>query len=101
MDIQDLQSKIKPTTTIYMSWFLFGSHYASLGKWGTQIIFWMTLGGLGVWAATDLIYMNEIITKHRESVFRQIEELERLENAKTAVKNKINPGKKYRLAMAG
>jgi hypothetical protein len=99
MDMQDLRRKIKPSTSVYMSWFLFGSHYAHMGKWGTQILFWLTLGGLGIWAVNDLINMNEIITRHRESVFRQIEAIEKLD--KTPVQRTIKRVPKVRLAIAG
>jgi hypothetical protein len=42
----------------YLFWFLLGAHYAYLGKWGTQFLFWITLGGLGVWAIIDLFTLG-------------------------------------------
>ena len=101
MDIQKLRSKIRPTTTVYLSWLLFGSHYACMGKWGTQILFWLTLGGLGIWAVIDLLTMTEKIIRHRESVFRKIEELETKEKIKIPVQIKFEPVPKFKLAMVG
>jgi len=101
MDIQELRSKIKPTTAIFMTWFLFGSHYAYLGKWGTQILFWLTLGGLGIWAAYDLINMTEIITRHRESIFQKIEEIEMKNKIKIPAQSKLQPAPRYRYKMVG
>tara|TARA_R110002167_G_scaffold220263_2_gene424869 strand:- start:815 stop:1009 length:195 start_codon:yes stop_codon:yes gene_type:complete len=50
-----LQSQIKSTGTAYLLFlFLFGTHYAYLGKWGLQFLFWFTFGGLGFWAFIDL-----------------------------------------------
>tara|TARA_B110000305_G_C19152783_1_gene498868 strand:- start:3 stop:233 length:231 start_codon:yes stop_codon:yes gene_type:complete len=42
----------------YLFWFLLGAHYAYLGKWGTQFLYWITLGGLGVWALIDLFTLG-------------------------------------------
>lgn len=46
--------KNKSTGTAYLLWFLFGLHYAYLNKWGWQILYWLTLGGFGVWAFFDI-----------------------------------------------
>jgi hypothetical protein len=37
------QYKIKSKKKAYRMWFLFGSHYAYLGKWLSQILLWLTL----------------------------------------------------------
>jgi len=101
MDKNDLQSKIKPIVTVYLFWFLFGSHYGYLGRWNIQILFWITLGGLGIWAINDLLTMPDKIVKHRESIFRQIEEIESKERFEKLTHKKFNPALKYNLAMVG
>jgi hypothetical protein len=101
MDRNDLQSKIKPTMTVYLYWFLFGSHYGYLGRWNIQILFWITFGGLGVWAIIDLFTMSDLIVKHRESIFQQIEEIERKEKFEKLTHKKYNHAPKYKLAMVG
>jgi len=42
----------------YLLWFFFGLHYAYLGKWGIQFLFWITVGGLGVWWFIDLFTLG-------------------------------------------
>ena len=39
----------------YLFWFFLGVHYAYLGKWGTQLLYWFTLG---IWALIDLFTLG-------------------------------------------
>lgn len=68
-----LQSKIKKTSTAYLFMFFLGAHYAYLGKWGLQILYWFTLGGLGVWSLIDLFTMNSKIEEYNAPIFEQLE----------------------------
>jgi|AntRauTorckE6833_2_1112554.scaffolds.fasta_scaffold88435_2 TM2 domain-containing membrane protein YozV len=72
-----LQSKVKSTGTAYLFWFLLGAHYAYLGKWGIQILYWITLGGLGIWALIDLFTMSGKVNKYNAEIFQQIEAIEK------------------------
>jgi len=72
-----LQSKVKSTGTAYLFWFFLGAHYAYLGKWGIQILYWITLGGVGIWALIDLFTMSEKVDRHNATIFQQIEEIEK------------------------
>ena len=75
-----LQSQIKSTGTAYLFYFLlFGTHYAYLGKWGLQILFWFTLGGLGFWSLIDLFTMSDKVDKHNLPIFKKIEEIKNKE----------------------
>ena len=74
-----LQSKVKSTGTAYLLWFFFGAHYAYLGRWGIQILFWVTLGGLGIWAFIDLFTMSGKVNRRNAKLFQQIEEIEKKE----------------------
>lgn len=38
--------------------FLFGAHYLYIGKPGLQLLFWITMGGLGIWWLIDLFNME-------------------------------------------
>ncbi|WP_372648263.1 TM2 domain-containing protein [Draconibacterium sp.] len=73
------QAKIKSTGTAYLFWFLLGAHYLYLGKFGLQILFWITLGGLGFWALIDLFAMSDKVEKYNQPIFNKIEELEKKE----------------------
>lgn len=57
----------------------FGFHYGYLGKWGIQILYWITLGGIGIWAIIDLFTMSSKIDRHNAPLFHQIEEIEKRE----------------------
>ncbi|WP_147677303.1 TM2 domain-containing protein [Algibacter pacificus] len=78
-----LQSKIKSTGVAYLLYFLlFGTHYAYLGKWGLQILFWITLGGLGIWALIDLFTIPGKVARYNANIFKQIEAIEKKERDK-------------------
>ena len=74
-----LQSKFKSTGTAYLFYFLLGMHYAYLGKWGLQILFWVTLGGFFIWALIDLFTIPGKVNKYNLEISRQLEEIERKE----------------------
>lgn len=72
-----LESKIKSTNIAYLFWFILGSHYAYLGKWGLQFLFWLTLGGFGIWALLDFITMSNKVDRANAAIFEAIENRER------------------------
>ena len=72
-----LQTKLKSTGTAYLFWFLLGAHYAYLGKWGVQILYWITLGGLGLWALIDLFTMSGKVDNFNMPILHEIEKKER------------------------
>lgn len=75
-----LQSQIKSTGTAYLFFlFLFGTHYAYLGKWGIQFLFWFTAGGLGIWALIDLFTHSGKVEKHNAEIYLKIEKIEKRE----------------------
>lgn len=80
MNKHQLQSQIKSTGTAYLFFlFLFGTHYAYLGKWGTQFLFWFTAGGLGIWALIDLFTISGKVERHNAEIFQQIDKIEKRE----------------------
>jgi len=48
--------------------FLLGAHYAYLNKWGTQILFWITAGGFGIWALIDLFSIGSKVDTYNTNV---------------------------------
>jgi len=80
MNKHQLQSQTKSTGTAYLFFlFLFGTHYAYLGKWGLQFLFWITAGGLGIWALIDLFTISGKVERHNAGIFEQIEKIEKRE----------------------
>lgn len=74
-----LQSKIKSIGIAYLFWFILGAHYAYLGKWGIQILYWITLGGFGIWALIDLFTIPGKVNNYNTDIFQQIEAIEKKE----------------------
>jgi hypothetical protein len=101
MNTNNLQTKIKPIQTVYLYWLLFGVHYVYFGKWGTQLLYWFSAGGLGIRMIIDFVRMPEMIVAHRESVFRKMEELENAGRHKKNNQIWLKPVQKYKLAMVG
>ena len=71
------QAKIKSTGVAYLFWFVLGAHYAYLGKWGLQILYWITLGGFGIWAIIDLFIMSSKVEKVNMPIFNEIDKIEK------------------------
>lgn len=82
-----LMSKMKSTGTAYLCWFFLGCHYAYLGKWGLQILYWLTLGGLGIWALVDLFLIPSKVAKHNLIISEQIADLEKKEKEESHARN--------------
>lgn len=76
-----LQSKIKSTGTAYLFFLFLGAHYAYLGKWGMQFLYWITLGGFLVWMIIDLFTLPSKVANHNAEIFRKIEAIEKKEKA--------------------
>jgi hypothetical protein len=75
-----LQANIKSTGTAYLlAFFLCGSHYAYLERWGVQFLYWITLGGLGFWALADLFLIPGYVSKHNAWIYQKLGEIEERE----------------------
>lgn len=72
-----LQSQIKSSGTAYLLWFFFGFHYAYLGKWGLQLLYWFTFGGFLIWAIIDLFTLSGRVANHNALIFQQIDEIDK------------------------
>ena len=48
------ESRKANTTTVWLLFLFLGWSYGSLDKIGLQILFYITLGGFGLWALVDL-----------------------------------------------
>ena len=82
-----LISKMKSTGTAYLCWFFLGCHYAYLGKWGLQILYWITLGGFGVWVLIDLFHIPAKVSSHNLAISAQIDDIEKKEKDENHAKN--------------
>jgi hypothetical protein len=79
MNKHNLQSQLKSSGNAYLFWFFLGAHYAYLGRWGMQILFWITFGGLGIWALIDLFTMGSKVDHHNQPILAQLHQIEKEE----------------------
>lgn len=82
-----LQSKIRSTGTAYLFWFLLGTHYAYLGKWGLQILFWFTLGGIGLWWFIDLFLIPGKVERYNADIYNELDKIEKKEKEEDLARN--------------
>ena len=88
MNKQLLQTKMKSSGTAYLCYFLlFSSHYAYLGKWGLQLLYWFTLGGCFVWMFCDLFRIPGMVNRHNAMIAKQIDDIERQERQDQQAQN--------------
>jgi len=71
-----LESEMKDTALGYLCWAIVGCHYAYLGRWGMQVLFWITAGGLGLWALIDLFRIPGLVRRHNWEVAQDLAELD-------------------------
>jgi TM2 domain-containing membrane protein YozV len=64
----EMTKRSKSVGIAYLCWFFFGLHYAYVGKWGLQFLYWFTLAGIFVWALVDLFRMPGIVTHYNDDV---------------------------------
>ena len=73
---RELQGEIKSKGTAFLMYWFLGAHYAYLGKWGVQLAYWFTLGGLGVWLMVDLFRIGGLVKRHNNLIYEELDELE-------------------------
>ena len=76
--INELRLSYKSTGTAFLFWFFLAAHYAYIGKWGVQLLFWVTFGGLGIWAFIDIFRMSGIIRRYNQKIDKEIKIIESL-----------------------
>lgn len=66
--VEEFKRKAKSTGTAYVLWFFLGWHYMYQGKWGTQVLYWVTAAGLFIWAIVDLFRIPGLIRDYNKDV---------------------------------
>lgn len=67
-------TQLKKEGTAFLFWFFLGAHYAYLNKWGVQMLYWITLGGFGIWMLIDLFRIKAMVKRYNEPFKRVIDE---------------------------
>lgn len=65
---EEFRRRRKSTGVAYLLWFFLGWHYAYLGRWGVQFLYWITLGGLGIWALVDLFRLGWVVGNRNSDI---------------------------------
>jgi hypothetical protein len=63
--------KVKPTN-IWLLFLFLGWSYGSMDKIGLQILYYLTAGGLGLWALIRLFTLSGAIKEHNRKIAAQI-----------------------------
>lgn len=58
---------MKSKLTAYLLWFFFGCHYGYLGNWKTQVLYWLTAGGCGIWMIVDIFRIPLLVVRYNEN----------------------------------
>ena len=66
------QNRKANPTTVWLLFFFLGWSYGSLGKVGLQILYYITLGGLGVWTLIRLFTLSGAIKEYNRNVATEI-----------------------------
>jgi hypothetical protein len=67
----EYESKRKKTSIAYLCWMLCGVHYLYLNKLLIQVLFWSTLGGVGMWWLYNLFFMKSQVNSVNEQIARE------------------------------
>jgi hypothetical protein len=59
-------------TTIWLLFLFFGWSYGSLGKGWLQFLFYITLGGFGIWTLIRLFTLNKAIKKYNYKIANEV-----------------------------
>lgn len=61
------QSKLD-ASKIWLLFLLLGWSYGSMGQMGKQILYYLTIGGLGIWAIYRLFTLNGKVKKYNRDI---------------------------------
>lgn len=66
--VREFRRRSKKVASAYVCWFLFGCHYAYMGNWLAQLLFWLTGGGFVLWWLIDFLRIPSIVHGHNRSL---------------------------------
>ena len=66
------ESRKANTTTVWLLFLFLGWSYGSLDKIGLQLLYYITLGGCGLWALIRLFTLNGSIKSYNRKMAAQV-----------------------------
>lgn len=70
--LEEYMRKEKSVAVGYLCWFILGIHYAYVRKWGLQVVYWLTIGGLLFWMIIDIFRIPKIIGDYNKDLSIEI-----------------------------
>ncbi|WP_020530046.1 DUF4178 domain-containing protein [Flexithrix dorotheae] len=67
----EFSTKKKSLILAYIFHIMIGAAYGYRGKWFTQIIFWLTIGGLGLWTLIDFFRLPGLVRKQNYGIAKE------------------------------
>ena len=66
--VEEYNRRSKSVGVGYLLWLFLGWHYAYLGKWGVQLLYWLSIGGLFIWCFIDLFRVPSMVRDYNKDV---------------------------------
>lgn len=66
-----IQNELINPTSAWLMFLFLGWSYGSMGQMGKQILYYLTLGGLGLWTIYRLFTLNRAIRRYNDSIFEK------------------------------
>ena len=66
------QSQKADSTKIWLLFLFLGWSYGSLGQMSKQVLFYITFGGLGIWAIIRIFTLNKAIQQYNRKVAERV-----------------------------
>jgi TM2 domain-containing membrane protein YozV len=66
--LEEYRRRAKSPAPGHILWLLLGFHHIYLRKWGTQFLFWITVGGLWIWWIVDLLRIAGMVRDYNKDI---------------------------------
>lgn len=66
--LEEYRRRKKSVGVAYLLWFVVGLQYGYLGRWGLQVVYWITAGGVGIWALVLLFFIPSLVRNYNKDV---------------------------------
>lgn len=68
---EEYRRKRKSSTICYLLWII-GWHYAYVGKWGVQVLFWVSIYGFLIWWLIDIVRVVSLVREYNADLSKEI-----------------------------
>ena len=68
----EYERRAKSTSIGYLLWAACGWHYAYLGMWGWQVVYWLSGGGLVIWMVADVFRVPSLVRARNADIAIQV-----------------------------